>query len=101
MNIVTILFGILMLGTLGMFVATKFFKKFKDEDNDGIPDVLEEKVEEAKEVVAEVKERAKRVSEEAKDVVKAAKEVVKQSKDVVSAATSKPTARRGRKPKQK
>jgi hypothetical protein len=34
-------------------------------------------------------------------VVKAVKEVVKQSKDVVTVATTKTTARRGRKPKQK
>lgn len=101
MSIGLILFVIIGFGVLALFISTKFFGVFKDEDNDGIPDKLEEKFEEAKEIVAEVKERAKKVSEEAKDVVKAAKEVVKQSKDVVKVATTKTTARRGRKPKQK
>jgi gas vesicle protein len=70
--------------------------KIKDANGDLIPDVIEEKVEEAKEVVKEVKTRAKRVAEEAKDVAEAVKEVVKQSKDVVTAA--KGTPRKGRKP---
>lgn len=91
---------ILGLAIIGVFVATKYFKLFKDEDNNGIPDKVEEKVEEVKEVVSEVKQRAKKVATEAKDVAKAAKEVVKQSKDVVKAATTKTTARKGRKPKQ-
>jgi hypothetical protein len=101
MSIGLILLAIVGLGVLGVFVATKFFGAFKDEDNDGIPDKLEEKIEESKEVVSEIKERAQKVSAEAKDVVKAVKEVVKQSKDVVTVATTKTTARRGRKPKQK
>jgi hypothetical protein len=91
---------ILGLAIIGVFVATKYFKLFKDEDNNGIPDKVEEKVEDVKEVVSEVKQRAKKVVTEAKDVAKAAKEVVKQSKDVVNAATTKTTARKGRKPKQ-
>lgn len=82
---------------LAIYVATKFFKKFKDVDGDGIPDAVEEKVEEVKVVAKEVKQRAKRVVEEAKDVAVAAKEVVKQSKDIVGAAKGKPRA--GRKPK--
>jgi hypothetical protein len=82
--------------SLAIYVATKFFKKFKDVDGDGIPDAIEDKVEEVKVVAKEVKKRAKRVVEESKDVVNAAKEVVKQSKDVVGAAKGKPRA--GRKP---
>ena len=33
----------------GIYIATKFFGKFKDDDKDGIPDVIEDKVEEVKE----------------------------------------------------
>lgn len=72
--------------------------KIKDANNNNIPDALEEKVEEVKEVVAETKARAKKVVAEVKDVANAAKEVVKQSKDVVKAATTKTGERKGRKP---
>lgn len=75
--------------------------KIKDADGDLIPDVIEEKVEEAKKVVKEVKTRAKRVAKEAKEVVETTKKVVKEVKDVVDAAkgVEKPKAKRGRKPK--
>lgn len=72
-------------------------KKIQDKDGNLIPDVIEEKVEEVKEVVKEVKVRAQRVAEEVKDVAVAAKEVVKQSKDVVIAAKGN-SSRRGRRP---
>jgi thermostable 8-oxoguanine DNA glycosylase len=71
-------------------------EKMEDKNGNGIPDIIDEKVEEVKEVVKEVKVRAKRIKEEANDVIIASKEVVKQSKDVVSAA--KGGSRRGRKP---
>lgn len=100
MNTFSIILLVLAIGAVGVFIATKFFGVFKDEDKNGIPDKVEEKVEQVKEVAIEVKERAKKVATEAKDVAKAAKEVVKQSKDVVKAATTKTTARKGRKPKQ-
>lgn len=98
----TTLIVLLILGVavIGVFVATKFFGAFKDEDKNGIPDKVEEKVEEVKEAVVEVKKRAKKVAKEAGDVAKAAKEVVKQSKDVVKAASTKTGNRKGRKPKQ-
>jgi gas vesicle protein len=70
-------------------------EKIEDKNGNGIPDVIDEKVEDVKEVVKEVKVRATRVAEEVKDVATAAKEVVKQSKDVVNAA--KGNSRRGRK----
>jgi hypothetical protein len=84
------------------------FSEFTDKDKNGIPDKLEEKVEEVKtkitettndvkEAVVEVKERVKRVKQEVADVAKAAKEVVKQSKDVAKAASGE--TRKGRKPK--
>jgi F0F1-type ATP synthase membrane subunit b/b' len=91
---------ILGVAIIGVFVATKFFGVFKDEDKNGVPDKIEEKIEVAKEVVVEVKQRAKKVKEEVKDVAKAAKEVVKQTKDVAKAATTKTGSRKGRKPKQ-
>ncbi len=100
MNTTLIVLLILGVAVIGVFVATKFFGAFKDEDKNGIPDKIEEKVEDVKEVVVEVKARAKKVVTEAKDVAKAAKEVVKQTKDVAKAATTKTTARKGRKPKQ-
>jgi hypothetical protein len=97
MNTTFIILLVLVLTSVGVFIATKFFGTFKDEDKNGVPDKLEEKVEE---VVTEVKKRAKKVVKETKDVTKAVKQVAKQSKDVVKAATSKTPTRRGRKPKQ-
>jgi len=72
--------------------------KIEDKDGNNIPDVIDNKIEEVKEVVEEVKVKAKRVKEEAGDVVKAVKEVGKQANQVVTAAKST-EPRRGRKPK--
>jgi len=100
MGLIYVLIGLLVVG-LGVFVATKFFNKFKDEDKNGIPDVIEDKVVEVKEkvdnTVKEVKTRAKRVKEEVKDVAKAVKEVGKQAKDVAKAAGGTTGNRKGRK----
>jgi len=78
--------------------------KIEDKDGNNIPDVVDEKIAQAKEFAAEAKEvvedvkfRAKRVAEEAKDVAEAMKEVAKQSKDVINAA--KGGNRKGRKQK--
>lgn len=89
---------ILALLAIGAGVVVYLIKKgkIKDEDGDFIPDVIEDKVEDVKEVAKEVKARAKRVKEEVKDVVDAAKDVVEQAKDVTAAA--KGGARKGRKP---
>lgn len=95
MNTFLIILGLVAIGA-GVLVYLQKTGKIKDADGDLIPDVVEEKVEEVKEVAKKVKTRAKRVAEEAKDVVDAAKEVVKQSKDVVDAAKGGP--RKGRKP---
>ena len=90
---------ILAVVVAGVLVATKF-GFVKDEDKNGVPDAVEEKVAEVKEKVEEVKvevaKRAKRVKEEAKDVVKAAKKVSEQAKQVAKAANGAP--RKGRKP---
>ena len=76
----------------GIYVATKYFGLFSDKDKDGIPDKVEDTVD-------EVKKRAQRVKEELKDVKDAAKNVVDQAGDVVQAAKGGP--RKGRKPARK
>jgi gas vesicle protein len=99
-----IVVGIILIAVLVTIFLTKS-GKIKDVDGNGIPDVIEEKVEEVKEevkeVVKETKARAKRVKEEVADVVTAAKEVVKQVKDVTDAAKGKSPVRKGRKPSTK
>ena len=87
----TILVIILIAAVIagGIYVATKYFGLFRDEDKDGIPDQVED-------TAAEGKKRAQRVKEELKDVKDAAKNVVDQAGDVVEAAKGGP--RKGRKP---
>jgi hypothetical protein len=99
MNTLLIILAIVAIGA-AIIVYLQKTGKIEDKDGDLIPDAIETKVEEAKEVVAEVKKRATRVVEEAKDVANAAKEVVKQSKDVVNAAKGN-TTRKGRRSKSK
>jgi uncharacterized protein YoxC len=97
----TLLFIILAIIVIGIGVTFFLMKtgKIEDKDGNGIPDVVDTKIEETNEVVKEVKVRVKRVKEEVSDVVKASKEVVKQVKDIGGAA--KGENRKGRKPKQK
>lgn len=101
----TILIIVLVVAVIAgaIWVGTKFFGLAKDDDKDGIPDVVEDKVEDAKEAVQkttkEVKRRARRVKEELKDVKDAAKNVVDQVGDVAEAAKGGP--RKGRKPRRK
>ncbi len=101
----TILVIILVLAVIagGIWVATKYFGLFSDADKDGIPDEVEETVEDAKAAVKkttkEVKRRAKRVKEEIQDIGGAAKELANQVGDVGKAVKGKP--RTGRKPKAK
>jgi len=92
-----IVVGVILVAALVTYFLTKS-GKIKDADGNGIPDVIEEKVEE---VVKETKARAKRVKEEVVDVATAAKEVVKQVKDVTDAAKGKSPVRKGRKPSTK
>jgi len=90
----TILIIVLVLAVVAgaVWVGTKYFGLTKDEDNDGIPDKVED-------TAKEVKRRAKRVKEELKDVAEAAKDVVEQVGDIKDAAKGKP--RKGRKPRAK
>ena len=92
---------ILVVILLGAGAVVYFIKKGKiaDRDDDLIPDVVEDTIEDVKEKAATVKRRAKAVKAEIKDVGAAIKEVAKQSKDVVDAAKGK--KRKGRKPKTK
>lgn len=100
---VTILI-ILAVVIAGVLIATKV-GFVKDDDKNGIPDAVEEKVTEVKEKVEEVKQevkkRAKRIKEEADDVVKAAKKVGQQAKQVAKAASGEPRKGRKSKPKSK
>jgi gas vesicle protein len=99
MNTLLIILAIAAIGAAVIIYLQKT-GKIEDKDGDLIPDLIEKKVEEVKEVAKEAKQRATRVVEEAKDVAIAAKEVVKQSKDVVNAAKGN-TTRKGRRPKAK
>jgi gas vesicle protein len=92
-----IVVGVILVAALVTYFLTKS-GKIKDADGNGIPNVIEEKVEE---VVTQTKARAKRVKEEVVDVATAAKEVVKQVKDVTDAAKGKAPIRKGRKPSTK
>jgi hypothetical protein len=90
---VLLIFGLI---SLIVFVMTKYFGLFKDEDKNGVPDKIEEKIDAVKDTIAEVKVKAKKV----KDVAKATKKVIKQSKDNVKVAITKTGGGKGRKPKQ-
>ena len=89
MKTILIILAIAAVAAAGIYIATKYFKAFKDDDSDGIPDEVEDKVAEGKaavkKTVKKVKTRAKRVKEELGDVVDAAKDVIEQSKDVAKA----------------
>ena len=93
-TVLLILLALVVAGAIAFFLMKK--GKIEDKNGNNIPDVVEEKIEDVKEVVKVVKERVKRVVEETKDVAEAAKKVVKQSKDVVNA--TKGGSRKGRKP---
>jgi len=99
----TILVIILVLVGLAaiVWVLTKYFNLFADVDKDGIPDEVEDTVENVtnavKNTTKEVKRRAKRVKEELSDIGDAVKEVGNQVGDVGKAIKGKP--RTGRKKK--
>ena len=87
MLLIYILIAIVILGAGATYALTKL-GKIEDADGNGIPDVVEEKIE-------DVKHRTQRIKEEVADVVEASKEVVAQIKDIKSAA--KGETRKGRK----
>jgi len=99
----TLLLIILVVAGLAgiVWVLTKYFNLFADADKDGIPDEVEETVEDVtnavKNTTKEVKRRAKRVKEELNDIGDAAKDLANQVGDVGKAVKGKP--RSGRKKK--
>jgi hypothetical protein len=97
----TILVIILVLAIVAgaIWASTKYFGLFADADKDGIPDEVEDAVEDVKATAKEVKRRAKRVKEELGDIGGAVKDVAEQVGDVAQAVKGKP--RKGRKPKSK
>jgi len=84
---ITYVLIILAVVVAGVVIATKF-GFVKDEDKNGVPDAVEEKVAEVKAKVEDVK----------KEVVKRANMVKEEAKQAVKAAGRAP--RKGRKPKQ-
>lgn len=95
MNITIILIALVLLLIVINISAIWMSKKgyTKDENNNMIPDILEEKFNELK---IDVSTRVNRVGEEIKDVTKAIKEVGNQIGDIPKAATGR--TRPGRKP---
>lgn len=71
----TILIIILVLAAIAgaVWVGTKFFGLAKDTDKDGIPDEVEDAIDDVKATAKEVKRRAKNVKRELADVVSAVK----------------------------
>jgi len=96
MNVIFILIGLVILLIVVNIAAIWMTRKglTRDDNNNMIPDILEEKFTDLKE---DVSIRVERVGEEMKDVVKAVKEVGNQIGDIPKAATGR--TRPGRKPK--
>jgi nitrogen fixation-related uncharacterized protein len=82
----------IIIAAIVIAVAATYFMvksgKIEDKDGNGIPDVVDEKIE-------DVKHKAQRIKEEVGDVIEASKEVVAQIKDIKGAA--KGETRKGRK----
>lgn len=101
MNTTLVIILVIAVAAGAVWVGTKYFGLFADADKDGIPDEVEETVEDVTEAVKkttkEVKRRAKRVKEELGDVADAVKDVAEQAGDVAQAVKGKP--RKGRKPR--
>lgn len=95
-TIIFILIGLITLLVVVNISAIWMTRKglTRDDNNNMIPDLLEEKMADLKE---DVSIRVERVGEELKDVSKAIKEVGNQLGDIPGAATGK--TRPGRKPK--
>ena len=87
MLLIYIIIAAIVIAVITTYALTKL-GKIADIDGNGIPDVVEEKIEDAK-------YRAQRIKEEVADVVEASKEVIAQIKDIKGAA--KGETRKGRK----
>jgi hypothetical protein len=87
MLLIYIIIAAIVIAVITTYALTKL-GKIADIDGNGIPDAVEEKIEDAK-------YRAQRIKEEVSDVVEASKEVIAQIKDIKGAA--KGETRKGRK----
>ena len=74
MKTILIIIAVVVLIAGAVWVGTKFFGLTKDQDKDGIPDAVEDAVDDVKEAAAEVKRRAQHVKKDLKDVVAEAKD---------------------------
>lgn len=81
---ITVFIIAIILNVVAIWMASKGLTR--DDNNNFIPDILEEKFAELK---GEVNERVDNVGKELKDVSKAIKQVGKQIKDVPRAASNK------------
>lgn len=98
MNTILIIVGVLAVA-VGILIYLQKSGKIKDADGNLIPDVVEDKIDDVKEIAKDVKARAKKVAKESKEVIDAVKTVVSESKDVIDAV--KVTPKKKRKPSTK
>jgi len=87
MLLIYIIIAAVIISIVATYLMVKFVK-IEDQDDNNIPDVVDEKIK-------AVKYRTQRIKEEIGDVVKASKEVISQVKDIKEA--TKGEARKGRK----
>jgi len=72
MNTILIIVGVLAVAA-GILIYLQKAGKIKDADGNLIPDVVEDKIDEVKEVATKVKARAKKVVDESKNVIDSVK----------------------------
>jgi competence protein ComGC len=66
MEILIVLLALSIAIALGVYIVTKGFNKFEDKNDNGLPDVVEEKVEAVKKVVAGVKKQVTKAQSQSK-----------------------------------
>ena len=94
MKTLLIVLLVLAVAAGAVYVATKYFKAFKDEDKDGIPDVVEDKYADVKEDVEDAIEDVKEFAEDVKDKVE---DIVEEVKDLPKKVTRKKPGRAAKK----
>ena len=90
MKTLLIVLLVLAVAADAVYVATKYFNPFKDEDKDGIPAVVEDKYADVKEDVEDAIEDVKEFAEKAKDKVE---DIVEEVKDLPKKVTRKKPGR--------
>jgi len=88
----TLLIILLVLAVVAgiVYAATKYFKAFKDLDNDGIPDVVEDKFEEVKD---KVEDKIENVKDHVEDIKEDLVDFVEEVKDLPKKLTRKKPGR--------